>query len=131
LQAKIWFACIELDEHNWVTDFGGLKELKTDLEEIFDHTLVISKSDPCLSLFKDLAAADAARLIVMDGVGIEKFAQKVFDMSDSFIKKKTLERVWVEKVEVWEHEKNSAMYLKPEAPVFAISQTFNHGPTIL
>jgi 6-pyruvoyltetrahydropterin/6-carboxytetrahydropterin synthase len=130
LSSKIWFACIELDENNWVMDFGGLKELKESLEDIFDHTLVISSNDPCLDTFKELEKQDAAKLVVMDGVGIEKFARTVFYIADEFVKRITLSRVWVEQVEVWEHEKNSAKFVKPIEPII-VSQSFNHPATIL
>lgn len=109
LQGKFWFTCNELDENNWVVDFGSLKGLKGKLEKQFDHTTCIAESDPALSYFKDLAAEDICDLRIMDGVGIEKFAEWCFNMSDSFIKSMTSNRCWVDRVEVWEHEKNSAM----------------------
>lgn len=112
LVSKIWFAASELDKNNWVMDFGALKELKSNLENIFDHTLVISLEDPCRDLFEELQKRDAVKLIVMNGVGIEKFAQVVFNIADEFVKNKTQNRVWVEQVEVWEHEKNSAKFIK-------------------
>ena len=36
---KVIFECDELDERNWVMDFGGLKKFKNWLEDMFDHTL--------------------------------------------------------------------------------------------
>jgi 6-pyruvoyltetrahydropterin/6-carboxytetrahydropterin synthase len=111
LLSKIWFNCNNLDENNWVVDFGGLKDLKTLLEHTFDHTLVIDETDPQLHLFRQIASVDAAKIVVMTGgVGIEKFAKFVFNVSNEFIKSKTNSRAWVSKVEVWEHEKNSAIY---------------------
>jgi len=35
---KFVFECEELDERNWVFDFGGLKDIKKWLEHMFDHT---------------------------------------------------------------------------------------------
>lgn len=111
LISKIWFNCNTLDENNWVMDFGGLKGLKTLLEANFDHVLVVAGNDPQLDLFRQLAAADAAKLLILDkGVGIERFAEYVFDTANEFVKDQTKNRVWVSKVEVWEHEKNSAIY---------------------
>lgn len=96
-------------------DFGGLKELKDVLERNFDHTLAVDGKDPLLSLFRQVAAADGAQLVIFeDGVGIEKFAAKVFEIAQSFVAQKTNNRVWVSKVEVWEHEKNSAIFTKEE-----------------
>ena len=41
LQAKFWFTSNELDKNNWVVDFGGLKELKKQLEFYLDQTTVL------------------------------------------------------------------------------------------
>jgi 6-pyruvoyltetrahydropterin/6-carboxytetrahydropterin synthase len=120
LLAKLWFASETLDENNWVMDFGGLKDLKTILERTFDHTLVVDAKDPQLNLFKQLAAVDAAQIVIMDdGVGIEKFAKKVYDIANNFVLTNTNSRVWVTKVEVWEHEKNSAIYSSAIADISA------------
>ena len=43
LKAEITFACNELDDNNWVFDFGGLKDLKHIYKTQFDHTLVVAK----------------------------------------------------------------------------------------
>lgn len=122
LIAKIWFNCNELDQNNWVMDFGGLKDLKTQLELTFDHSLIVDENDPLLGIFRQLAAADGAKLVLMkNGVGIEKFANFVFEHANHFVKRATNERVWVSKVEVWEHEKNSAIYSTDILPAVNIS----------
>jgi hypothetical protein len=46
----------------------------------------------------------------MDGVGIEKFAEYCFKVSNNIIKEQSEGRCWVSKVEVFEHENNSAIY---------------------
>ena len=51
-------------------------------------------------------------VIMADGVGIEKFANFCFEVADDYIKDSTYGRCWVQKVEVWEHEGNSAIYEK-------------------
>jgi 6-pyruvoyltetrahydropterin/6-carboxytetrahydropterin synthase len=109
LSAKFWFGCVGLDDKNWVVDFGGLKDLKNLLEQQFDHTLCISADDPLLDMFKQLHQAGGCDLRIMEkGVGIERFAEYCFNIADSYIREKTVGRCWVEKVELWEHEKNSA-----------------------
>lgn len=111
LKAKFWFGCLELDERNWVVDFGGLKELKTKLQHQFDHTLCIAADDPQLSLFQQLHDAKACDLRVMEkGVGIERTAELCFNIASEHIKELTNGRCWVQKVEVWEHDLNSATY---------------------
>jgi 6-pyruvoyltetrahydropterin/6-carboxytetrahydropterin synthase len=110
LKAKFWFDCIELDDKNWVIDFGGLKELKYKLQYQFDHTLCIDNKDPLLPLFQELHDKKGCDLRIMDGVGIEKTAEYCFKVANDYIKNSSNGRCWVSKVEVWEHELNSAIY---------------------
>ena len=55
----------ELDERNWVFDFGGMKRAKTKIcfadkeftpneffTWLFDHTTIVAQDDPELDLFK-------------------------------------------------------------------------------
>ena len=110
LIGKFWFECDRLDERNWVVDFGGLKELKQVLERQFDHTLCIAGDDPLLDHFKNLHTLGAADLRVMDkGVGIERTADWCYDVADAHVRGITNNRCWVSRVEVWEHDKNSAI----------------------
>jgi 6-pyruvoyltetrahydropterin/6-carboxytetrahydropterin synthase len=110
LVAKFWFCCNRLDEKDWVVDFGGLKNLKTILENQFDHTLCIADDDPLLAGFKSLHAARGCDLRIMPGgVGIEKTAEWCLKVADAHIRDMTENRCWVERVEVWEHDKNSAI----------------------
>lgn len=111
LKAKFWFGASHLDEKNWVVDFAGLKELKSKLQQQFDHTLCIAANDPLLHLFRELHEKGGCDLRVMDGVGIEKTAEWCFAAGDSFVRAATNNRCWVEQVEVFEHELNSAMYI--------------------
>lgn len=111
LKAKLWFGCNELDEKNWCVDFGGLKELKQHLKELFDHTTTVALDDPELETFKELDKKGLVQLRVFEnGVGIERVAEAVYTQANDFIKYHTNDRCWVEKVEVFEHEDNSATY---------------------
>lgn len=110
LMAKITFGCIGLDNKHWVVDFGGLKELKTIFEKQFDHTLCIAADDPLLEMFKQLHEVGGCDLRIMEkGVGIERFTEFCFNIADAHIREKSVGRCWVERVEVWEHEKNSGI----------------------
>jgi 6-pyruvoyltetrahydropterin/6-carboxytetrahydropterin synthase len=113
LKARFIFGCSELDERNWVTDFGSLKPLKEALNNQFDHTLCIAVDDPALPIFKQLHDANACDLRIMDGVGIEKTAEWCYNTASIFLKDVYGDRCWVESVEVFEHEANSAIYIKP------------------
>ena len=114
LKAKIWFGCNSLDDRNWVVDFGGLKDLKAILQGYFDHTLTVAADDPALELFKELATGDVINLRVFEGgVGIEKTAEFVFNLTQEYIKAASSGRCWVNAVEVFEHADNSAVYTNP------------------
>ena len=109
LKAQLTFGCNKLDDNNWVFDFGGLKDLKAIFNNQFDHTTVISGTDPEIETFKDLQNKGIVQLRILDGgVGIEKFAEWVYKTADIFLEEVTEGRVWVEKVTVYEHESNYA-----------------------
>ena len=55
LQFEFTFGGNELDESNWIVDFGGLKPLKEWLKHMFDHTYLVAEDDPELETFVDLA----------------------------------------------------------------------------
>jgi 6-pyruvoyltetrahydropterin/6-carboxytetrahydropterin synthase len=109
LMAKFWFEG-ELDDKNWVVNFGDLKELKYRLQDQFDHTLCIAADDPLLDMFQKLHDAKGCVLRIMDGVGVEKTAEFCFKIADDFVRNMTDNRCKVVKVEVWEHDQNSAIY---------------------
>ena len=126
LKAKFYFGCRELDSNNWSVDFGGLKQLKAILNNQFDHTLCIAENDPLLEDFKSLHQKGGCDLRIMSGVGIEKTAEWCFNTASTFITEKYGDRCWVDKVEVYEHEANSAIYSKPTP----ISYTAAEAPII-
>lgn len=104
------FICADLDARGWCVDFGGLKPLRAWLHEIFDHTMLVAQDDPLLAQMQALAAADAARLIVLPQVGCESFAALACGWADDFVRSQTGGRVWVERVEVSEHGGNAASF---------------------
>ena len=120
LQAKFWFSCNELDGNNWVVDFGGLKELKKALEETFDHKTVVWSQDPDIDMFRELEKRKMIELVeLQNGVGIERFAEHCCNVADAHVKLITNNRCWCEKVEVWEHEQNSAIFQKYNATIIS------------
>jgi len=104
------FGCHTLDDKNWVMDFGGLKELKNWLQETFDHTMVVDRSDPSLQEFLDLEQKNLIKVVVLDGVGSEKFAEHAFHHANHLVKSLTNGRVFCVSCEVREHGANSAIY---------------------
>ena len=111
LKAKFWFEADNLDDNNWVVDFGSLKPLKKKLEKQFDHTLCIDVHAPALARFQLLSDNDAADIRIMNGVGIEITAKWCHDAANEHLDNGTTPNgARCVKVEVWEHEGNSAIY---------------------
>lgn len=116
---KIWFEG-ELDERNWVWDFGGMKRAKGKIdglspkewfEYMFDHTTVVAEDDPQLTkYFTKLDNNKTIQLRVVPATGAEKFAEFIFNKVNPFIEEETEGRVKVVRVEFREHEKNTAIY---------------------
>ena len=115
---KVWFEG-ELDEKNWVWDFGGMKRAKTKIDDMspkewmdymFDHTVIVAEDDPFVESFQSMGVHGAAQVRVIPAVGAEKFAEFVFNKLNEFVKTETEDRVKVVRVEFMEHGKNSAIY---------------------
>ena len=109
----------ELDERNWVWDFGGMKRAKGTIDGMnpkawmdymFDHTVIIAEDDKYLELFKDMDAGKLIQLRVIPATGAEQFAKYIYDKVNKFVLEETNNRVRVTQVEFKEHNKNSAIY---------------------
>lgn len=112
LAFKFTFAADELDDKNWVQDFGGLKELKSWLEDNFDHTLAVDFDDPHKETLQELARYDLVKIRLFSGVGCEKFAEHAFKFADELVREQSNDRVRVVQCEVMEHGANSAIVRK-------------------
>ena len=119
---KIWFEG-ELDDRNWVWDFGGMKRAKGTIDGktpkdwmdfMFDHTFLIAEDDPFKESFLKMADAGVAQVRVVPATGAEKFAEYIYSKVNEFVKEETEGRVKVVQVEFKEHEKNSAIYTSSE-----------------
>ena len=106
---KFVFEAQELDERNWVYDFGNCKWIKAWLEENFDHTLAVDVKDPELLNLTELGEKGLANVVEMNGVGCEKFAYHVYNHVAPEVRKQTGGRVKLKSVEVFEHGANSAI----------------------
>lgn len=115
---KVWFEG-ELDEKNWVWDFGGMKRAKGTIDNMnpkawmdymFDHTTLIAEDDPYLEGWKAMDQHGLIQLRVIPHVGAERFAEFIFNKLNDFIKVETDGRVRITKVEFMENNKNSATY---------------------
>jgi len=110
LQFKFIFGCEELDERNWVVDFGGLKPLKKWLEDSFDHKVVVDREDPMLYKLSELESCGLAELTLFDGVGVEKFAEHAHKFADQLVREMTNNRCYCVSAECAEHGSNSAIF---------------------
>jgi 6-pyruvoyltetrahydropterin/6-carboxytetrahydropterin synthase len=117
---KIYFEG-ELDDRNWVWDFGGMKRAKTLIDGMspkawmdymFDHTLIVADDDPFKNAFIEMGEAGAAQVRVIPATGAEKFAEYIFNKINEFVKTETDNRVRVIKVKFMEHGKNAAYYVE-------------------
>jgi 6-pyruvoyltetrahydropterin/6-carboxytetrahydropterin synthase len=115
---RVWFEG-ELDERNWVWDFGGMKRAKGTIDGknpkewmdyMFDHTTVVAEDDPGLGGFKTMDQLGIIQLRIVPAVGAEQFAKFVFEKLNAFVQEETSGRVKVVKVEFMENYKNSAIY---------------------
>ena len=115
---RVWFEG-ELDERNWVWDFGGMKRAKNTIEGkapkdyfawLLDHTMIIAEDDPFLESFKRMDEAGVVQLRILPATGCEKFAEYLYEVINEFLAVETDNRVRAIRVEVFEHERNSASY---------------------
>ena len=115
---KVYFEG-DLDERNWVWDFGGMKRAKTKIDNkspkewmdyMFDHTLVVAEDDPFLESFKRMDEAGVAQVRIIPATGAEKFAEYIYTKLNKFVETETEGRVKVTKVKFMEHGKNAAYY---------------------
>lgn len=115
---RVWFEG-ELDERNWVWDFGGMKRAngkidgmnpKEWMDYMFDHTTIIAEDDPFINAFKQMETAGVAQIRIIPAVGAEQFAKYIFEKLNTFVQEETSGRVSVVKVEFMEHSKNTAIY---------------------
>jgi len=115
---RVWFEG-ELDERNWVFDFGGMKRAKGNIDGknpkewmdyMFDHTTIVATDDPGIGGFRTMNELGIIQLRELEAVGAEQFAKYIYDKLNTFVQEETNSRVSVVRVEFMEHSKNTAIY---------------------
>ena len=115
---RVWFEG-ELDERNWVWDFGGMKRAKGNIDGMnpkawmdymFDHTTIVATDDPGIGGFRTMNELGIIQLRELEAVGAEQFAKYIYDKLNNFVQEETNGRVSVVRVEFMEHSKNTAIY---------------------
>jgi 6-pyruvoyltetrahydropterin/6-carboxytetrahydropterin synthase len=113
----------DLDEKNWVWDFGGMKRAKGTIDGMnpkawmdymFDHTTIIAEDDPFLPYFKAMNEIELIQLRVIPATGAEQFAKFIYEKLNVFVKEETNGRVKIVKVKFMENAKNSAYYYEDD-----------------
>ena len=110
---KFWFGTNDLDARNWAADYGGLKELKSVLQDQFDHTLLVAEDDPHLETYKLLQEKNMARLTILPKLGCEGLADQLYRFVNGgyipdYWGQAEAERLWCYRVEVRETQSNMA-----------------------
>ena len=115
---RVWFEG-ELDERNWVWDFGGMKRAKNTIDGknpkewmdyMFDHTTIVATDDPGIGGFRTMNELGIIQLREIEAVGAEQFAKYIYEKLNTFVQEETNGRVSVVRVEFMEHSKNTAIY---------------------
>lgn len=121
LAIKFTFETNEPDNCGWVVDFGGLKSLKTMMEDTFDHKLLVAEDDPRLREILALSSSDlgekpAADIVVVPATGCEAFAKMIYEVTEQWLLDAGFApRCRLVSVQVSEHGANSATYLKDQS----------------
>tara|TARA_Y200000002_G_C22478531_1_gene577731 strand:+ start:77 stop:532 length:456 start_codon:yes stop_codon:yes gene_type:complete len=112
LEFEFVFGAHELDENNWVVDFGSLKELEGWLRQNFDHKTLVASDDPVYSFFEEMHENGIIDMVTVEDTGCEVFAKIAMERAKQFIENITEGRCWVESVTVREHGANSATCMR-------------------
>lgn len=102
----------EVDEYGWIFPFGDLKPVKEFLEYYFDHVSLVGADDPALETVEDHHMLNGGLLsslrVLPSGVSMEMSSMFVWEHVNPYIYHMTGGRVYVERVEMKEHARNSA-----------------------
>lgn len=119
----------EIDEYGWIFPFGDLKDVKTFLEYYFDHVTVLPADDPRLDDIPDemwdFGGLLGTLRILPSGVSMEMSSLFIWEHVNPYIYHRTGGRVYVEKVECREHDRNSAMVEVDEETAKRQARQFN------
>lgn len=108
---KFTFESEVLDACNWVVDFGDLRDLRSDLERLFDHKTIVAEDDPHFEWFKEAEKRGIIDMVVTDKAGCEAFAEIAYHLAENHLRNHGFSpRCRVVSVEVFEHGANSALY---------------------
>lgn len=110
---KFYFGGDDLDARGWISDYGGLKELKAFLKDQFDHTTLVAEDDPELEFYKEMERRKLAKLTILPALGCEALADQLYRYVNAVYipdmwGPSEAERLWCYRVEVRETQSNMA-----------------------
>jgi 6-pyruvoyl-tetrahydropterin synthase len=102
------------DEMGWIVAFGNAtKPIKQFLEYYFDHVTVLPANDPRLGDIPEELTQPGQVLgtlrVLPSGVSMEMSSVFIWEHVNAYIHSITQGRCYVERVRVYEHERNDAM----------------------
>lgn len=120
-----------VDVRNWVIDFGGLRPLKEQLEDWFDHTLLVAENDPHRDELMKLQELGLAKITEVEATGCEALATFLYEWINTIFMTtafgpEVADRVWCRKVMVQETEKNMAFVEGTRADLLEWEQKLTH-----
>lgn len=103
----------DIDDMGWIVPFGELGAVKEFLEYYFDHVTVLPANDPRLNQITQELTVPGGLLgtikILPSGVSMEMSSLFIWEHVNHYIYKVTSGRCYVERVRVYEHDRNDAM----------------------
>jgi len=110
---RFFFGTDHLDVRNWVADYGGLSELKSILQDQFDHTTLCAADDPHLEWYREAESRGIMNLTVLPRLGCESIADYLYKFINGVFVPDMLgahegDRLWCYRVEVRETQSNMA-----------------------
>ena len=116
----------EVDEYGWIVPFGELKPIKQFLEYYFDHVTVLPANDPRIADIPDTLKQPGQIFgtlrVLPSGVSMEMSSLFIWEHVNAYIYNITSGRCYVERVRVYEHDRNDAMVEVDEATAKADAQ---------
>jgi 6-pyruvoyltetrahydropterin/6-carboxytetrahydropterin synthase len=113
LEFSATFEATELNDNTWVIDFGGLKDFRKWLENMFDHTTLVAQDDPIYDWFLEASQLNIAEnpldLRIVKNTGCEAIALLTFEKLEQWLQENHHSpRAKLVRLEVREHAGNSA-----------------------
>lgn len=101
----------DIDDMGWIIPFGELSKIKEFLEFYFDHVTVLPANDPRLNQLTEELTKPGGLLgtvkVLPYGVSMEMSSLFIWEYVNHYIYRLTNGRCYVQKVQVFEHDRNS------------------------